>query len=97
MKQHCSGDKLCSKSKLFLIRALSVCKDSGECGIIGPGSDTRQVVSKVHGKMESINPCFFFLLQQKGTVSIKNKLITYGGKSSKKINEKMICTWCYNT
>lgn len=57
MKQHCSGDKLCSKSKLFLIRALSVSKDSGE--ITGPGNDMRQVVSEVHSKMETINPGFF--------------------------------------
>lgn len=58
MKQHCSGDKLCSKGKLFLIRALGVSKDSSECGIIGPGSDMRQVVSEVHGEMETINRCF---------------------------------------
>lgn len=77
MKQHCSGDKLCSKGKLFLIRALSVSKDGGECGIIGPGSDMRQVVGEVHSEMEAINPCFLGeeLLQQKGTISIKNKLI----------------------
>lgn len=67
MKQHCSGDKLCSKGKLFLIRALSVSKDSEECEIIGPGSDMRQVVSEVHTEMETINPCILGeeLLQQK--------------------------------
>lgn len=58
MKQHCSGDKLCSKGKLFLIRALGVGKDSGECRIIGPGSDMRQVVREVHGEMETINRRF---------------------------------------
>lgn len=67
MKQHRSGDKLCSKGKLFLIRALSVSKDSGECEIIGPGSDMRQVVSEVHSEMETINRCFLGeqLFQQK--------------------------------
>lgn len=58
MNRHCPGDKLCSKSKLFLIRTLSVSKDSGECKIIGPGSDMRQVVSEVQCEMETINPCF---------------------------------------
>lgn len=42
MKRHCSGDKLCSKSKLFLIRALCMSVDSSECEIISAGSDTRQ-------------------------------------------------------
>lgn len=79
MKQHCSGDKLCSKGKLFVIRALSVSKDSGECEIIGPGSVMRQVVSEVHNKREAIN--HFFLggeaapTEKKGTASIKNKLL----------------------
>lgn len=50
MSQHCSGDKLCSKSKLFLIRVLSVSKDKGECEIIGLGNDIRQVASEVRCK-----------------------------------------------
>lgn len=68
MKQHCPGDKLCSKGKLFLVRALSVSKDSGECDIIGPGSDMRQVVSEVHREMDTINPRFLGeeVPQQKG-------------------------------
>lgn len=77
MKQHCSGDKLCSKGKLFVIRALSVSKDSGECEIIGPGSVMRQVVREVYSKMGAINHFFLgekLLLQKKGTVVIKNKL-----------------------
>lgn len=68
MKQHCSGDKLCSKSKLFLVRALSVSRDSSV-----PGSDIRQVVSKVHCKIKTINSWVFGedLFQQKGTVSLQ--------------------------
>ena len=56
MKQDCSGDKLCSKSKLFLIRVLSVSRDSGEWEIIGPGNDLRQVVCEVRCEMRTINP-----------------------------------------
>lgn len=59
MRQLCFGDKFCSKGKLFVTRALSVSKDSGECRIIGPGSVMRQVVSKVHCKMETINHIFW--------------------------------------
>lgn len=66
MRQCCSGDKFCSKGKLFVTRALSVSQDSGECRIIGPGSVMRQVVSKVHCKMETMNRIFLGkkLLQQ---------------------------------
>lgn len=39
MKCNFFADKLCSKSKLFLISVLHVTKDSGECEIIGPVND----------------------------------------------------------
>jgi len=74
MKQHCCANKLCSQNKLFVIRALSVSKDSGECGIIGPGSDMREVVSEVHSEMESINPVFFGVWGQKLLQQKKNCL-----------------------
>ena len=79
MKQRCSGDKLWSKGKLFLNRALSVSKDGGECQIIGPRSDMRQVVSEVHREMETINQCFLgggsAPTKKRESASIKTKLI----------------------
>lgn len=57
MKQPRAGDKLCSKSKLFLIRSLCASKDSSAYEIIGP-SDMSQVLNEVHGERRVVNPCF---------------------------------------
>ena len=77
MKQPRSGDKLCSKSKLFLIRSVCVSKDSSEYGIIGP-SDTSQVLNEVHGERKVVNPCSLRRRFQRRKGSKQQKLSLYG-------------------
>lgn len=53
MKQPCCSDKLCSKSKLFLIRSLCESKDSRGGKIIASECEMKQVVTEDPGRKEA--------------------------------------------
>lgn len=71
MKQPCCSDKLCSKSKLFLIRSLCESKDSRGGKIIGREWEMKQAATEDSGPKESFDMTKIYVKMYDVNVSIK--------------------------